>query len=68
VLTVEQARDKAKIQLGAVAAGQDPADDVRRARSGETVAELCAWYLTEARAGNILGRRICQSRIVAEGG
>jgi len=57
VMTVEQARDKAKIKLGAVAAGEDPADEARQARSGMTVAEMCDWYLTEARAGNILGRK-----------
>lgn len=57
LMTVEQAREKAKIKLGAVAAGEDPADEARQARSGMTVAELCDWYLTEARAGNILGRK-----------
>lgn len=57
VMTVEQAREKAKIKLGAVAAGEDPADEVRQARNGMTVAEMCDWYLTEARAGNILGRK-----------
>lgn len=57
VMTVEQAREKAKIQLGTVAAGEDPADDARQARKGMTVAEMCDWYLTEARAGNILGRK-----------
>lgn len=57
VITVEQARNLAKIRLGAIAAGEDPADEARRARKGMTVAEMCDWYLTEARAGNILGRR-----------
>jgi integrase len=57
VMTVEQARDLAKIKLGKVAAGEDPADEVRQARKGMTVAEMCDWYLTEARAGNILGRK-----------
>jgi integrase len=56
VMTVEQARNLAKIKLGAVAAGEDPADEARQIRSGMTVAEMCDWYLTEARAGNILGR------------
>lgn len=31
VMTVEQARDKARIKLGAVTAGEDPADEARRA-------------------------------------
>lgn len=57
IMTVEQARDLAKVKLGKVAAGEDPADEVRQARRGMTVAEMCDWYLTEARAGNILGRK-----------
>ncbi|KFL45908.1 putative integrase [Sphingobium sp. ba1] len=57
VITAEQARDLAKIKLGTVAAGEDPADDARRARNEMNVAELCDWYLTEAHAGRILGRR-----------
>lgn len=57
VLTVEQARDLAKIKLGTVAAGFDPAEEKRRARNDATVAELCEWYLTEARDGRLLGRR-----------
>lgn len=57
VFTVEDARQLAKVKLGTVAAGEDPAEDARRARSDLTVAEMCDWYLTEARAGNILGRR-----------
>lgn len=57
VITVDQARDLAKIKLGAVAAGEDPANAVHQARKGLTVTEMCDWYLTEARTGNILGRR-----------
>ena len=57
VITVDQARDLAKIKLGAVAAGADPADEARRARNEMNVAELCDWYLTDARAGRILGRK-----------
>lgn len=57
IMTVERARDQARIKLGTVAAGEDPADEARRASKGMTVAEMCDWYLTEARAGNILGRK-----------
>ena len=57
IFTVEQARDLAKIKLGEVAAGGDPAGEVVQARKDASVAELCDWYLEEARAGRILGRR-----------
>lgn len=57
ILTVEQARDFAKIRLGRAAAGEDPAEESRRVRKDLTVAEVCEWYLTEARAGRILGRK-----------
>lgn len=57
ILTIERARDLAKIKLGQVAGGEDPADEVQQARKGITVAEMCDWYLREARAGNILGRK-----------
>jgi len=57
VLTVDGARNLAKVKLAAVIGGEDPADEVRQARKGMTVAEMCDWYLTEARAGRILGRK-----------
>lgn len=57
VITVERARDLAKIKLGEVASGEDPALAVHEARKGMTVAQMCDWYLIEARAGNILGRK-----------
>ncbi|KQZ74343.1 integrase [Sphingopyxis sp. Root214] len=57
VLTVENARDLAKLKLAEVIVGEDPADKVRQVRKGMTVSEMCDWYLGEARAGNILGRK-----------
>ncbi|WP_422059674.1 integrase arm-type DNA-binding domain-containing protein [Sphingopyxis sp.] len=56
VLTVDGARDLAKVKLAEVIVGEDPADKMRQVRQGITVADMCDWYLTEARAGNILGR------------
>lgn len=55
-ITVENARDLAKIKFGELAKGDDPAKkpDTRRKT---TVAALCDWYLEEAKAGRILGRR-----------
>lgn len=57
VLTVEEARKKAKAILGEIADGGDPAE--KNAASGKTltVAEICDWYITEAETGQILGRR-----------
>jgi len=57
VITVEQARDEARIKLGDVARGQDPADEKRTSREGVTVGQLCDWYLSEAEAGRLLGRK-----------
>lgn len=57
VMTLEQARDDARIKLGEIAKGEDPADEKRAAREGLTVGAVCDWYLTEAAAGRILGRK-----------
>jgi integrase len=55
-ITVESARDLAKGKFGQLAKGDDPAKkpDIRRKT---TVGALCDWYLEEAEAGRILGRR-----------
>ena len=57
ILTVETARAQAKIKLGAIAAGVDPAEEAADAQEAITVADLCDWYIDEAEAGRILGRR-----------
>jgi integrase len=58
VMTVEEARREAKTVLGTIAQGIDPLDE-KQAAPGKpiTVAEVCDWYLVEAEAGRILGRR-----------
>jgi integrase len=55
-ITVESARDLAKVKVGQLAKGDDPAKKPD-ARRKTTVAALCDWYLKEAKAGSILGRR-----------
>jgi integrase len=57
VMTLEQARDDARIKLGEIAKGEDPADERRAAKEGLTVGAVCDWYLTEAEAGRLLGRK-----------
>jgi integrase len=57
VLTPAKAREMAKAKLAEVAGGADPAEAKAEARHEMKVGELCTWYLTEARAGRILGRR-----------
>jgi integrase len=57
-LTTDKARELAKKMLGAAASGKDPVGERRSARQPSiTVAELCDWYLREARAGRLLGRQ-----------
>jgi integrase len=57
VLTAEQARATAKIALGRVTAGDDPAEQRAADRTAMTVAELCREYLEKAERGLILDRR-----------
>lgn len=56
-ITPEEARQLAKQRLGEVAKGEDPAEERQAMRKGLTVAQLCDWYLENARSGRILGRR-----------
>jgi integrase len=57
VLTAEIARDMARTKLTAVAQGEDPSATRHEAREGMRVSEVCDWYLEEAKAGHILGRK-----------
>jgi integrase len=57
LMTVEEARDLAREKLVAVSKGIDPVAAEAEAAGRMTVAEVCDWYLTEAEAGRILGRR-----------
>ena len=57
LMTVEEARDLAHEKLVAVSKGIDPVAAEAEAAGRTTIAELCDWYLTEAEAGRILGRR-----------
>ena len=57
-LTPEQARVLARKTLGAAASGGDPVGDKRKARQpGITVSHVCDWYLEQALAARILGRK-----------
>lgn len=56
LMTVEEARKLAHEKLVAVSKGLDPAAGKAKA-AGLTVAEMCDWYITQAEAGRILGRR-----------
>lgn len=57
VVTPEQAREAAWDILSAVAKGIDPAAAPEPNRNAITVSALCDWFLAEAEAGRILGRR-----------
>ena len=57
-LTVDEARQEARKLLAKAAGGGDPVGDQRRARqAGATVGEVLDWYLRDAAAGRLLGRR-----------
>jgi integrase len=57
VLTAEEARKEAKLALGDVVRGADPAESKKLARGAMTIEELCQEYLAKAEAGLILTRR-----------
>ncbi|WP_201836217.1 tyrosine-type recombinase/integrase [Microvirga zambiensis] len=57
VFTAEQARHQARLALGDVAKGDDPAERKAADRSAVTVADLCREYLDRAEKGLILTRK-----------
>jgi integrase len=57
VFTVEKARDEARQKLAAAARGEDPAQARDEARKAMIIKMLCEEYLSEAEAGNIIGKR-----------
>jgi hypothetical protein len=56
VWTPELARKEAKIQLGRVAQGDNPAEERQLDHNAITVKELCDLYFTDLKAGLILGK------------
>lgn len=56
VWTAETARQEAKIQLGRVAHGDNPAEERQLDHKAITVKELCALYVADLNAGLILGK------------
>jgi integrase len=58
IVTPDHARLQARKILGAAADGSDPVEEKKRARKpGITVCQVCDWYLEQAGAGRILGRK-----------
>lgn len=57
VLKLDAAREQARILIGQIASGGDPAEDKRAKRQATNVSEVCDWYLEEANAGRIVGAR-----------
>jgi integrase len=56
VLTPDEARDAAREKLREATQGSDPSAERKAVRGALTVSDICDWYLTEARAGRLLGR------------
>ncbi|CDX49097.1 Integrase family protein [Mesorhizobium plurifarium] len=57
VWTAEEARREAKVLLGQVARGGNPAEERKLDREAITVKELCTRYLEDLRNGLVLGKR-----------
>lgn len=57
VLTVDEARKRAKVALAEAVAGADPAENRKRERGALTIEALCTDYMDKAERGLILTRR-----------
>jgi integrase len=57
VWTPETARNQARILLGRIAQGDNPAEERQLDRQAITVKELCERYLEDAKSGLILGKK-----------
>lgn len=68
-ITLEQARTQAKQRIGEVVQGEDPVEQRRKARQGETVRDLCEAYCerhaSRKRSGRDDQRRIAQHLLPA---
>lgn len=56
-LTPDEARTLARSKLADVSKGADPVAEKKTASGAPTVTEVCDWYLENATAGRILGRK-----------
>jgi hypothetical protein len=56
IWTPEMARQEAKLQLGRIAHGDNPAEEIVIDRQATTVKELCKMYLADLDAALILGK------------
>jgi len=56
IWTPETARQEARVQLGRVAGGDNPAEERQLDHKAVTVKELCTLYLNDLKAGLILGK------------
>jgi len=56
IWTPETARQEAKVQLGRIAAGDNPAEERQLDHKAITMKELCALYVADLNAGLILGK------------
>ena len=57
VLNVDAARKEAIRLLASVSDGVDPAEVKEAKRTAPIVTDVCDWYVTEAAAGRLIGRR-----------